>query len=118
MLLDGYVVEFVWKSTSYDRMQNALKTFAVDDTSVSGFLYHRLLGHDVEAQMLKTVLPTKLNVPGLPDLNHSQYNAVKAVLQRPLSLIQGPVRTACTVYIIGSVVCLYDGIIVMRYKWG
>ena len=28
---DGYVVEFVWKSVSYDRMQNALKTFAVDE---------------------------------------------------------------------------------------
>jgi hypothetical protein len=40
---DGYVAEFVWKSTSYDRMQTALKTFAVDDTSVSGFLYHKLL---------------------------------------------------------------------------
>jgi regulator of nonsense transcripts 1 len=31
----------VWKSTSFDRMQNALKTFAVDDTSVSGYLYHQ-----------------------------------------------------------------------------
>lgn len=26
---------------SYDRMQVALKTFAVDDTSVSGYIYHR-----------------------------------------------------------------------------
>ena len=34
-------------ATSYDRMQSALKTFAVDDTSVSGYLYHRLLGHEV-----------------------------------------------------------------------
>ena len=32
-------------------MQTALKTFAVDDTSVSGFLYHRLLGHEVEQQV-------------------------------------------------------------------
>ena len=38
-------MEFVWKSTTYDRMQNAMKTFAVDETSVSGYLYHRLLGH-------------------------------------------------------------------------
>lgn len=88
---DGYIVEFVWKSTSYDRMQNALKSFAVDDTSVSGYLYHRLLGHDVEPQVLKTVIPPRLSVPGLPDLNYSQLNAVKSVLQKPLSLIQGPV---------------------------
>ena len=37
----GYMIEFVWKSTSFDRMQGALKTFAVDDTSVSGYLYHK-----------------------------------------------------------------------------
>lgn len=37
----NYIIEFVWKSTSFDRMQNALKTFAVDDTSVSGYLYHQ-----------------------------------------------------------------------------
>ena len=35
-ITDGYILEFVWKSVSYDRMQTALKTFAVDDTSVSG----------------------------------------------------------------------------------
>lgn len=90
-ITEGYIAEFVWKATSYDRMQNALKTFAVDDTSVSGYLYHRLLGHDVEQQLLKTTLPTRLSVPGLPELNHSQLTAVKSVLQRPLSLIQGPV---------------------------
>ena len=37
----GYSVEFVWKSTTFDRMQRALKVFAVDETSVSGFLYHK-----------------------------------------------------------------------------
>lgn len=90
-ITDGYILEFVWNSTSYDRMQNALKTFAVDDTSVSGYLYHKLLGHDVEPQVLKTAVPTRLSVPGLPDLNHSQLAAVKSVLQKPFSLIQGPV---------------------------
>lgn len=42
-----FCVDFVWKSTSFDRMQNALKMFAVDEGSVSGYLYHRLLGHEV-----------------------------------------------------------------------
>lgn len=32
----GFSVDFVWKSTSFDRMQGAMKTFAVDETSVSG----------------------------------------------------------------------------------
>lgn len=37
----GWTAEFVWKSTSFDRMQRAMKMFAVDDTSVSSYLYHR-----------------------------------------------------------------------------
>lgn len=37
----GWSAEFVWKSTSFDRMQRAMKLFAVDDTSVSSYLYHR-----------------------------------------------------------------------------
>lgn len=32
----NFSVDFVWKSTSFDRMQVAMKTFAVDETSVSG----------------------------------------------------------------------------------
>ena len=54
--------------------------------------FFRLLGHEVEQQSLKTVIPARLSVPGLPELNHSQLAALRAVLQRPLSLIQGPVR--------------------------
>ncbi len=110
----GFCVDFVWKATSFDRMQQvgrvreglraegyavpipyhhscffhvlpdlssdttvpvpmqALKTFAVDDGSVSGYLYHRLLGHEVEPQQVRNTLPRKLNVSGLPELNHSQ----------------------------------------------
>ena len=33
-----FTVDFVWKSTSFDRMQHAMKTFAVDEKSVSGYI--------------------------------------------------------------------------------
>lgn len=55
----NFSVDFVWKSTSFDRMQFAMKTFAVDETSVSGYIYHRLLGHEVEPQVLKTQMPKR-----------------------------------------------------------
>lgn len=35
----GFSIDFLWKATSYDRMQAAMKTFAVDEMSVSGYLY-------------------------------------------------------------------------------
>jgi regulator of nonsense transcripts 1 len=92
-ITDDYVVEYIWKSTSFDRMQNALKVFAIDDTSVTGYIYHKLLGHPVEEQLIANPkLPDKDDVtaPGLPPLNESQVQAVAAVLQRPMSLIQGP----------------------------
>lgn len=97
---EDYVVEYIWKATSYDRMQNALKTFAIDDTSVTGYIYHRLLGHSTEEQRIANAkLPkdSAPGAPGLPPLNESQAQAVTAVLQRPMSLIQGPPGTGKTV---------------------
>ncbi|KAG5221017.1 Regulator of nonsense transcript [Salix suchowensis] len=91
------LLDFVWKSTSFDRMQLAMKTFAVDEKSVSGYIYHKLLGHEVEPQTLRTQMPKRFSAPGLPELNHSQMYAVKSVLQKPLSLIQGPPGTGKTV---------------------
>ncbi|KAH0644051.1 hypothetical protein KY289_035025 [Solanum tuberosum] len=93
----GFSVDFVWKSTSFDRMQSAMKTFAVDETSVSGYIYHHLLGHEVEMQMVRNTLPRRFGAPGLPELNASQVFAVKSVLQKPISLIQGPPGTGKTV---------------------
>lgn len=38
---NNFAVEFVWKSTSFDRMLAALNKFAVDEKAVSSFIYHR-----------------------------------------------------------------------------
>ncbi|KAJ3215809.1 ATP-dependent helicase NAM7 [Dinochytrium kinnereticum] len=93
----NFSVDFVWKSTSFDRMQSAMKTFAVDENSVSGYIYHKLLGHEVEAQNLNVKMPKRFTAPNLPDLNHYQVLAIRSVLTKPLSLIQGPPGTGKTV---------------------
>ncbi|KAI0566443.1 RNA helicase [Gracilaria domingensis] len=94
----GFRVEIVWKSTSFDRMTAALRQFAVDETSVSGYLFHRILGHEVHPQVVKTSnIPESLSAPNLPPLNDSQKIAVRSVLEAPLSLIQGPPGTGKTV---------------------
>jgi regulator of nonsense transcripts 1 len=97
---DGFSVDFIWKSTSFDRMQKAMKKFAFDETSMSSYLYHKLLGIDIDEndeEKIKINLPKKFSAPNLPELNHSQIFAVKNVLQKPLSLIQGPPGTGKTV---------------------
>ena len=37
-LTHNFIADFIWKSTSFDRMQLAMKTFAVDEKSVSGYI--------------------------------------------------------------------------------
>ena len=93
----NFSADYVWKATSYDRMQHALTTFKKEEQSVSGYLFHKLLGNEVQVKDMRCNLPKRMNAPHLPDLNESQSEAVKAVLQTPLSLIQGPPGTGKTV---------------------
>ena len=47
----------------------------------SGYLFHCLLGHPVEPLTLRIPLPSGgCSAPNLPELNHSQLHAVRAVL--------------------------------------
>lgn len=96
-LTTGFTAEFIWKGTSYDRMQDALKKFAVDKKSISGYLYYKILGHQVVDVHFDVPMPKELSLPGYTKLNSSQSKAVEHVLQRPLSLIQGPPGTGKTV---------------------
>ncbi|KAL8392977.1 hypothetical protein RB595_002967 [Gaeumannomyces hyphopodioides] len=93
----NFSADYVWKATSYDRMQLAMRNFAVDEMSVSGYIFHKLLGHEVAVAPMRTTMPKKFTAPGLPELNGSQISAIKAVLSTPLSLIQGPPGTGKTV---------------------
>nr|SZF06520.1 Regulator of nonsense transcripts 1 [Psoroptes ovis] len=97
----NFAVDFVWKSTSFDRMQAALRKFTIDDTSVNSSIYHKLLGHNIDDKsMSKSVSSSniKLNLPpNLPELNKSQMFAVKQSASKSLTLIQGPPGTGKTV---------------------
>lgn len=54
-----FSLEYIWKSTTFDRMQKALKKFAMDENALSSCIYHQILGHDIEPQLLKTPIPKK-----------------------------------------------------------
>ena len=41
-----FTVEFVWKSTSFDRMKLALKIFQRDEASVSDYIFYNILGYN------------------------------------------------------------------------
>ncbi|KYQ91047.1 helicase [Tieghemostelium lacteum] len=92
-----YRVEMVWRSTSFERMSAALKSFAMKKQSLSSYLYHALLGHDLQPPPQNVELPQSYSLNNLPILNQSQIEAANNVLRSPLSLIQGPPGTGKTV---------------------
>lgn len=93
-----YTVDFVWKSTSFDRMLRGLRIYNEDTRSLSGYLYHKILGAEVEDLSLPVErIPKRLSANNLPILNAFQMNAVKKAIQSPLCIIQGPPGTGKTV---------------------
>ena len=65
-----FTVEFVWKSTSFDRMKLALKVLLKDENSISEYIFFKILGYNTSEQYLKSIIPKQLSVPGQPELNH------------------------------------------------
>jgi len=41
-----FTVEFIWKSTSFDRMRLALKIFMRDESSLSNYIFYKILGYN------------------------------------------------------------------------
>ena len=97
-LIDGdYIIEFVWKGTSFKRMLDGLYIFVNDESSVSNYIYSKLLGHNVNEKKFNYSIPKDLSVKGLPSLNFFQKLGIKKALTSPLFLIQGPPGTGKTV---------------------
>ncbi|KAG0473014.1 hypothetical protein HPP92_014871 [Vanilla planifolia] len=94
----GFSVDFVWKIVDVSINIQALFFLVLFSAwELERYIYHHLLGHEVELQVVRNTLPRRFGAPGLPELNASQVFAVKSVLQKPISLIQGPPGTGKTV---------------------
>eukprot|EP00834_Sanchytrium_tribonematis_P007907 NODE_802_length_3815_cov_0.343649.p1 type:complete len:399 gc:universal NODE_802_length_3815_cov_0.343649:1885-689(-) len=92
-LTECYKVEFVWKSTSFDRMQYALRDFVSFRNAISSHLYNVILGKYLNSRSSELQVPRKLQVEGLPKLNPIQIEVAQKVLESNFSLVQGPPGT-------------------------
>ena len=93
----NFNLEFIWTGTTYSRMNRALNRFSKSKSCMAPVIRDVLLGKSVDIPLINTQKTLSLSVPGLPELNHSQLSAIKAVLGSPISLIQGPPGTGKTV---------------------
>jgi regulator of nonsense transcripts 1 len=78
-------------------MKKGLRKFETDNTSISSYLYHTILGQKWDKNVLNFSVPEDLSAPGLPVLNYYQCEAIRKALVEPLCLIQGPPGTGKTV---------------------
>lgn len=77
----NFQVDFMWKSSSLDRMLCALEMLAVDETSMSGYIYYKLLSLKVKDVIIECRLPKHFGSQELPDLNHSQVYAANTAAE-------------------------------------
>ena len=81
-------------------MLDGLYTFVNVESSVSNYIYSKLLCHNVDEKKTNYQIPKDLTVKGLPKLNYYyQTRGIKRALTTPLFLIQGPLVTGKTVTI-------------------
>ncbi|ORD99692.1 RENT1 [Hepatospora eriocheir] len=114
-------VEFIWKSVCYDRMKNALNKLYKDRNKNLIFkliLSNQWLNENTgESKLFKENLNGEIKnilVPNnFPTLNDSQAVAVKASLNKTLTLIQGPPGTGKTFV---SAVIVYNFVKLFKKK--
>ena len=75
----------------------------MDETSLSAYLFHRLLGHQVEEHALRVHMPKRFSAEGLPELNHSQ---VLVPLLTCLARLDGVQSRPAHGHLDGRTVCL------------
>ena len=61
-------------------MQNAMKMFAVEERAVSIYLYHKLLGHEIEDQINTKIQLPKVYVCRRNFNQHSIVNVIECTL--------------------------------------
>jgi len=100
---NNFSIQYVWKSTSFDRMRKALQEFSNNSNCVSSYIYHKLLGHQTgpepnyDSDLQNDFKLSKYSAENLHELNRSQAFAVRHALDHQLSLINGPPGTGKTV---------------------
>lgn len=66
---EGFKVELLSKPTSYIRMEQGVKRFFRNELSISSYLYHKLLGHELQTLEFQVQFMKNMSAPNLPQLN-------------------------------------------------